>query len=191
MLKRIPFSMSLCALLLCTAAAAEVYEVDPAHSSAEFRIRHLGVSNVSGRFNDIAGTVNFDTEDPSKSSVEIEIQTASIDTAVEARDKHLRSADFFDVEKFPVMTFKSTGFKPAGDNMYEVTGDFTLLGVTRPLTVTVEHIGTGKDQEGNALVGFETTFTIKRSDFGMNTMVGSSLIGDEVKITVAVECKAD
>ncbi|MBI5095005.1 MAG: YceI family protein [Candidatus Hydrogenedentes bacterium] len=183
--------LSLAALTLTvasTAMAADTYKVDPVHSSAQFRIRHLGVSNVTGHFTEFSGEVTLDAADATKNAVQMEIKTASIDTDNEARDKHLESADFFNVEKFPAMTFKSTSFKKSGDATFDVKGDFTLLGVTKPVTVSVEQVGTGKDKDGNALVGFETTFTIKRSDYGMTKMVGASLIGDEVKITVAVEC---
>lgn len=172
--------------LATTARAADVYKIDPVHSSAEFRIRHMGVSTVLGRFNAISGTVTLDAKDDSKNAVQVEIQTKSVDTANEARDKHLRSADFFDVEKFPVMSFKSTSFKKKGDK-FDVKGDFTLHGVTKPLTVEVEQTGTGKSKEGKDLAGFEASFAIKRSDFGMDKMLGSSLIGDDVKITVSFE----
>lgn len=179
----------LLSLFSAPAARADVYVVDPVHSSAEFRVRHLGVSNTSGRFDDVSGTVVFDESDPSKCSVEMVVKTESVDTDNEARDKHLRGEDFFNVEKYPTMTFKSTSVKKKSDDTYEVTGDFTLLGVTKPITVTAELIGRGEDREGKALVGFESSFTIKRSEFGMDKMLGESLIGDDVKITVAVECK--
>jgi polyisoprenoid-binding protein YceI len=181
-------SVSVLALSVASSAmAADTYKVDPVHSSAEFRIKHMGVSTVAGRFNEIAGTVTLDAKDESKNAVQIEIQTKSVDTANEARDKHLRTADFFDVEKNPTMSFKSTSFKKKGASKYEVKGDFTLHGVTKPLTVEVEQVGTGKSKEGKDLAGFETSFTIKRSEFGMDKMLGTSLIGDDVKITVSVE----
>jgi len=170
-----------------TAYAADTYKIDPVHSSAEFRIKHLGVSTVAGRFNDIAGTVTLDAKDETKNAVQVEIKTKSVDTANEARDKHLRSADFFDSEKIPTMSFKSTSFKKKGEGKFEVTGDFSLHGVTKPLTVEVEQVGTGKNKEGKELIGFETAFTIKRSDFGMDKMLGSSMIGDDVKIAFAIE----
>ena len=170
------------------AFAADTYQVDPVHSSAEFKIRHMGVSNVTGRFTDLSGTVTLDAASDAKNAVQMEVKTASIDTSNEQRDKHLKSADFFNAEKFPTMTFKSTSFKKSDGATYEVKGDFTLLGVTKPVTAKVEQIGTGKGKDGKPLVGFETSFTIKRSDFGMNKMLGDSMIGDEVKITVAVEC---
>ena len=174
--------------ILAVSAHAQSFTIDGAHSSAEFRIRHLGVSNVSGRFNDIAGTITIDEKDETKTAVEVTIQAESIDTANEARDKHLRNADFFDVEKFPTLSFKSKTFKKTGEGKYEITGDFTMHGVTKEIKVEAEKIGDGKGRNGEALIGFETEFKINRTDYGMNT--STTLIGDEVKITVAVEAGA-
>lgn len=174
--------------ILAVSAHAQSFTIDGAHSSAEFRIRHLGVSNVSGRFNDIAGTITIDEKDETKNAVEVTIKAESIDTANEARDKHLRNADFFDVEKFPTLSFKSKTFKKTGEGKYEITGDFTMHGVTKEIKVEAEKIGDGKGRNGEALIGFETEFKINRTDYGMNT--STTLIGDEVKITVAVEAGA-
>lgn len=166
--------------------AADTYTVDPTHSAAEFKVRHLGVSSVSGRFNEFSGEVTLDGADESKNSVTFEIKTSSVDTGNEGRDKHLQNTDFFNVEKYPAMTFKSTSFKKKGENTYEVTGDFTLLGVTKPITVEVEQTGTGKNPDGKDLIGFETNFRIKRSEYGMT--YSPTMIGDEVRIAVMVEC---
>ena len=174
--------------ILAVSAHAQSFTIDGAHSSAEFRIRHLGVSNVSGRFNDIAGTITIDEKDETKNAVEVTIKAESIDTANEARDKHLRNADFFDVEKFPTLSFKSKTCKKTGEGKYEITGDFTTHGVTKEIKVEAEKIGDGKGRNGEALIGFETEFKINRTDYGMNT--STTLIGDEVKITVAVEAGA-
>lgn len=169
-----------------TGQAADTYTVDPTHSAAEFKVRHLGVSSVSGRFNEFSGEVTLDAADESKNSVTFEIKTSSVDTGNEGRDEHLQNADFFNVAKHPTMTFKSTSFKKKGENTYEVTGDFTLLGVTKPITVEVEQTGTGKNRDGKDLIGFETNFRIKRSEYGMT--YSPTMIGDEVRITVMVEC---
>lgn len=167
--------------------AGETWQVDPAHSFVMFRIKHLGAAWVYGRFNQFAGTIVHDPDDPAKSSVEVTVQTPSVDTAVEARDKHLRSPDFFGVAKHAAMSLKSTAVKPTGKGAWDVTGDLTLLGVTRRIMVPVRLVGQGKDRDGKPIVGLEVQFSIKRSDYGMTHLVGP--VGDEVHITLAVECK--
>ncbi len=170
---------------LFTTHAADVYKIDPVHSSVVFKIGHLGISNIYGRFNEIAGTVTFDKETPSKSAVDFTIPVAGIDTHVQKRDQHLKSPDFFNAKQFPVVTFKSTEVKKSGENLYQVTGDLTLHGVTKSLTVEFKKIGEGKGMENEYRAGGETQFTIKRSDFGMNFM--PQAVGDEVILMVAVE----
>jgi polyisoprenoid-binding protein YceI len=167
------------------ASTAETYKVDPVHSTVLFRIKHLNLSYVHGRFNDVAGTFSFDDEDPSAGSLDIEVPVAKIDTNNAERDKHLKSPDFFDAERFPLITFKSRSVKKVGEQTYEVGGELALHGVTKPLTVKLERIGSGKDPWGGYRTGFETTFTIKRSDFGMTNVIGP--VGDEVRLTVAIE----
>lgn len=167
------------------ADAGETYEVDPVHSMAVFRVKHLGVSYTYGRFKDISGTFVVDEQDPTKSSAEITIKTDSVTTDDEKRDQHLRSPDFFDAKQYPVMSFKSKSVKKVKDNAYEVTGDFTLHGVTKSLSVTLEHVGVGKDPWGGQRSGFEGVFTLKRSDFGMSYMLEG--IGDEVRVILGVE----
>jgi len=168
------------------AHAADTYKVNPVHSSVDFKVKHMGVSFVSGRFTQYTGVVKLDPKDDSKDSVEVEIKTTSVDTASEARDKHLRANDYFDVEKFPTMTFKSTSIKKKDASKYEVKGDFTLHGVTKPLTLEVEQYGTNKDKKGVELTGFGASFTINRTDYGMPTSAG---IADDVAITLALECE--
>ncbi len=160
------------------------YQADPVHSSNLFRIRHANIANFYGRFNDLAGTYTLNAADPTASTFEFEIKTASIDTRNQARDKHLRSAELFDAEQFPTITFKSTKVRSAGERAYEVTGDLTLHGVTKPLTTKVEltGVGTMRDQVRS---GLEATFAIDRRDFGMTAMPG--MLGDEVKIMVSIE----
>jgi polyisoprenoid-binding protein YceI len=143
------------------------------------------VAFLNGRINDSSGSVIIDESDPSKSSVQIELKTASIDTNVDKRDTHLKSADFFNVEKFPALTFKSKAVKKVDATKYDVTGDFTLLGVTKEITVPITRVGTGKDPWGGTRTGFDGTFTIKRSDYGMTFMLDG--IGDEVQISLGVE----
>jgi polyisoprenoid-binding protein YceI len=164
--------------------AADTFKIDPVHSSVVFSVTHLGVSNFYGRFNDVSGTVVLDKADPSKSSVELTIPVESVDTHYEKRDQHLKGPDFFNAKQFPVMTFKSKKVESSGDT-YNVTGDFTLHGVTKPLTLEVKKVGEGKGPEGEIRAGGETHFTIKRSDYGMNFMQGP--VGDEINIVVSLE----
>lgn len=165
--------------------AADTYAVDPVHTVALFKVKHLGVSHSYGRFNDIAGSIVYDAANPSASKVDITIQAASIDTFNQKRDAHLTGPDFFDAKQFPTLTFVSTGFKKVADQNYEVTGNFTLHGVTKPLTLTVVKVGEGKDPWNGYRIGFDATFTIKRSEFGITKMLDG--IGDEVAITFATE----
>ena len=162
--------------------AADTFKIDPVHSSVVFSVTYLG-TNFYGRFNDVKGTVVFDKADPSKSSVELTIPVESVDTHNEKRDQVLKSPDFFNAKQFPVMTFKSKQVESSGDT-YKVTGDFTLHGVTKPLTLEIKKGGEGKGVEGEIRSGGETHFTIKRSDYGMNFMQGP--VGDEINIVVSL-----
>lgn len=166
-------------------AAADVYTIDPVHSTIMFRIKHLGVSYTFARFNQISGAISLDAAKPESSSVNIEIKTESIDSGNGKRDAHLKSGDFFDVKQFPTATFASTSVKKSGDNKFTVTGDLTLHGVKKPVTVEIESVGKGKGMQGGELAGFFGAFTIKRSDFGMNFMPDA--LGEDVAVTVAVE----
>ena len=167
------------------AAATETYQVDPVHSAAVFRIKHLGITYLYGRFNDLSGTLKIDDKTPANSVVEVYAKTKSIDTFNSERDNHLRSPDFFDAKKFDIISFKSKSFTKVSIDVYEVTGDLALHGVTRPLTVKVQRTGSGKDPWGGFRIGYETTFTIKRSDFGMSFMMEG--VGDEVRIILSIE----
>jgi len=167
------------------AAAAETYKLDPAHTSVVFRIKHLGVAYVYGRFNGPTGAFVFDESSPSKNSIQMQVDAQNVDTAVHKRDNHLKSPDFFNAGEHPLITFKSTSVKKSGKDSYEITGDLTLLGKTKPITVKALQTGTGKDPWGNYRRGFETSFTISRSDFGMDFMM--KVVADDVLLTVSVE----
>lgn len=169
------------------AALAENYAVDPVHSSAVFRIQHVGAAYVYGRINGPEGTVVYDAAKPEAASFEVTLKAQNIDTSNKMRDDDLRSSNFFNAKEFPTLTFKSTSAKKVDDTHLDVTGDLTIHGVTKSVTVAMEHTGDGKNMKGTSVSGFETTFTIKRTDFGMNKMVGSAGVGDEVRITVALE----
>ncbi|MBX3388562.1 MAG: YceI family protein [Phycisphaeraceae bacterium] len=166
-------------------AADNGYKVDPVHTSAVFGVKHNGVSNFYGRFNKTGGTFNVDPADPSKSFIDITIETDSVDTANANRDKHLKSGDFFAVTEFPTMSFKSKSFKKTGDGTYDVTGDLTIRGKTTEVIVPVTDTGHGKARNGE-VAGFETRFRINRSDYGVSFMVGPGL-SDEVSILFSAE----
>lgn len=162
------------------------YAIDASHSTAAFAISHMAVSTTRGRFNDLAGTISYDAANVAKNAVKVAIKTTSVDTGNTKRDEHLRKDDFFDVAKHPDMTFTSTVWKKGATNgTYEISGEFSLHGVTKPITITATKTGSGTDPWGNERIGFETAFTIKRSDYGMTA--NSLMVGDEVKITFAAE----
>ena len=167
--------------------AAKTYQIDATHSAVIFRAKHLGVTYNYGRFNEFSGNITMDDTDVSKSKVEFEVKTASVDTANGKRDQHLRSPDFFNAKQFPVITFKSTevSAKTGQENMLEVTGDFDLHGVKKSITVDVEITGKANVPQKGELIGLETTFTIKRSEYGMN--FGMQGVSDDIRITVSIE----
>jgi polyisoprenoid-binding protein YceI len=178
-------------LFAVSAFAADNFIVDKNHSEATFQVRHL-VSRVSGKFDDFAGAISVDEANPAISSVEFTIKTPSIDTGVADRDKHLRSADFFEVEKYPEITFKSTGVKPTSrKNFYDVTGTFSMHGVTKTITLPVEFLGFVKDPRGNTRAGFTAHTVLNRKDYGIiwNRALdnGSTLLSDDVDVTVNIE----
>jgi polyisoprenoid-binding protein YceI len=175
---------ALISAFLLSANATDTFKVDPVHSFVLFAVQHLGIANTYGRFNDIAGTVVFDRGNPSKSSVELSVPVESLDTHNSIRERSLKSPDFFDAKQFPTITFKSTKVEGSGD-MLKVSGDLTIHGVTKPVTVDFKKGGEGKGVFGEMRGGGETRFTIKRSDFGMNFEQGE--IGDEVTIVLSLE----
>ncbi|HEX7252019.1 MAG TPA: YceI family protein [Thermoanaerobaculia bacterium] len=170
-------------------SAPEVYAIDTAHSEAAFQVRHL-VTKVRGRFKNFSGTIRLDRGRPDHSSVEFSIEAASIDTDVPDRDTHLRSPDFFDVEKFPRLTFTSSRIQPAGDR-YDVTGTLTMRGVSKEITLPVTFLGFSKDPWGNEKAGFELETRLNRKDYGMvwNAALdsGGLLLSDEVAVTINLE----
>jgi polyisoprenoid-binding protein YceI len=185
---RRPFRTALAVLVLAAlpALAQDTYRIDPVHSEISFKIRHL-LAKVNGRFTKFSGDIKLDTKDITKSSVGVNIDAASINTDNEARDKHLRSEAFFDVAKYPTITFKSTAVREVAKGKLEVTGDFTLHGVTRRLTFPISNAGTGPGmQPGSVVAGFvDGALTIDRNDYGIKTFPGA--LGDEVAIALNVE----
>jgi polyisoprenoid-binding protein YceI len=172
-------------------AEATTWNLDAAHLHPSFSVRHLVISNVRGEFTKSTGVVTLDEKDLTKSSVQATIEAASVDTGVGDRDKHLRSPDFFDVEKFPTITFKSTKVEKAGKDKLKVTGDLTIKGVTKPVVLAVEGpTGEIKDPWGNTRRGFSASTKINRKDFGLTwskTIEAGPVVGDEVKIELEGE----
>jgi polyisoprenoid-binding protein YceI len=168
-----------------TSAAKSDYVVDAVHSAVIFRIKHLEASYSYGRFNKFEGVVNYDPTE-GLSAIKINLDVDSVDTANAARDEHLRSPDFFNTKQFPKATFKSASVTKTGDHTYDVTGEFTLAGVTKTVTVSVEHVGNGKSMQGGDVAGFETTFNFKRSEYGITKYLPTG-IGDDVRLTVSLE----
>lgn len=177
------------ALVAVPVFAQETWTADKSHSMANFKVRHF-TANVIGQFRDFDATVMMDRENPAKSSVDFTIQSTSIDTGNENRDKHLRSGDFFDVEKFPTITFKSTSIAPKGKDSFEVTGDLTMRGVTKRVTLPVTFGGFMKTQRGEK-AGFEVETTLNRKDYGIvwNRALdeGGFMLSDDVKVTINLE----
>jgi len=184
------FTAALSALLLAGVSAfaqSSSWTIDKNHSQVNFQVRHMGVSNVRGSISGITGTVVWDDKDPTKSSVEATIDTTTVTTNNEARDKHLKSPDFFNVEKFPTMTFKSTSVTGASGKL-QVIGDLTLAGVTKSVTLDVDGPTPPiKGQGGKLVTGFSATGTLKRADFNFGSKFGSPMLSDDVKFTIDVE----
>jgi polyisoprenoid-binding protein YceI len=174
-----------------TQAARTTWKIDPVHSHIEFSVRHLMITTVKGRFGGVDGTVIIDELDRAKSSVDVRIEASTIDTREPQRDAHLRSADFFDVETFPHLTFKSTHVSNPKGGEFTVNGNLTIHGVTREVVLNVTEEGRGKDPWGGARAGFSATTKINRKDYGLNwnqtLETGGVLVGDEVKIRLELQ----
>jgi polyisoprenoid-binding protein YceI len=185
-------ALAVSATLLSTspARAAEKYEFDTSHTTVAFQVRHI-FTWMTGRFREFSGAVHVDKANPAASSVEFTIQAKSIDTNDAKRDEHLRTPDFFDVATHPTITFKSTSVKPLGGDNYEVTGNLTMRGVTKQVTLPVAFLGAGKDPWGNEKMGFEIATTLNRKDYGINWNKaldqGGVVVGDEVRVQIGVE----
>ena len=171
------------------AGASTTWQLDPAHTNVEFSVKHLMLARVKGRFTGVAGTVML--AEPTASTVEVVIDAASIDTREAKRDAHLRSADFFDVERFPTITFRSSDVRPAGAGDLRIVGDLTIRDVTREVTLEVTDEGRGTDPWGGERAGFSATAVIDRRDFGLTwnqaLETGGVLVGNEIRISLEVE----
>jgi polyisoprenoid-binding protein YceI len=177
-----------CSILAATtlsSAKADNYKIDPVHSAVLFKVGHFGVGNVYGRFDTFSGDFVFDPNDPTKDSVNLGINTDSVDSNFPDRDKHLKSPDFLNSKQFPTATFKSTSFKKVDEKNYEVSGNFTLRGITKPVTVAVQVIGGGPGPKGETRLGTESTVTLKRSDFDVKGFLPA--VTDDVQLKIALE----
>ena len=192
LLTRIGMTAGLAAALCMPAAGADAWKVDPQHTAAQFAVKHLMISTVRGEFKGVNGAVNWDTQDITKSTVDIVIDTTTVSTGEEKRDGHLKSPDFFDVAKYPTMTFKSKKVEQAGTEKLKVTGDLTIHGTTKEVVLDVDGpTAPVKDPWGNTRVAISATTRVNRQDFGVkwNQSIdgGGVVVGDEVKITIDLE----
>ena len=178
--------LALASSVLSARAATETFVFDPAHSSVAFSIRHF-LAQVPGQFAKVSGRIELDPADFTRNSVTASIDLASVATHAEKRDEHLRTADFFDVANHPTATFTSKAWKKTGDDTYDVTGDFTLHGVTKELTLAVKYLGRAPGNRGATLTGWQTSLTLKRLDFSIGKPERS--IGDEVAVVINVEAR--
>jgi polyisoprenoid-binding protein YceI len=172
-------------------ATRTTWKFDPAHTSVEFKVKHMMVTTVKGRFTEVEGTIFGELEDPALAEVDVQIEAASIDTRNEQRDAHLRSADFLDAEHFPTITFRSSRVERTGQDTFNVTGDLTIRGTTREVVLDTSVNGSGKTPYGTEVVGISAETSINRKDFGLNWNValetGGWLVGDTVKIDLEIE----
>lgn len=172
-------------LLWVLPVAAQTYQIDPIHTSLVFRVKHMNTAYVYGMFRDVKGNVIVNEANPAQSSINIEVDANSVYTANEQRDNHLRSPDFFNTRQFPTIRFASTEVRKVNATTVQVKGNLTIRGVTRPITANVVLTGRGKNPQGRDLIGFETTFTIRRSEYGIR--YGLPGLGDEVRVILSIE----
>jgi len=175
-----------------TAAISSTWNIDPAHSAAEFKVRHMMISFVKGKFSALSGVLKLDESDYTHSSVEVSIPAASVSTVDEKLDAHLKESDFFDVAQFPTLTFKSTSIRSTGDRDYVVDGDLSIRGITKPVSLSVTDVSEpAKDPWGNQRIGLSASAKVDRRDFGLvwnaALELGGVLVGEEVKITLDVQ----
>ncbi|HEX5267238.1 MAG TPA: YceI family protein [Acidimicrobiales bacterium] len=166
------------------------YQIDPAHSRLGFVARHAMVTKVRGKFNDFSGSLYLDEADPSRSTAEVTVQMGTVETGQPQRDEHLRTSDFFEVEKYPTMTFKSTKAERNGQDNYRLTGDLTIKGVSRPVTLDIEYNGLVRDPFGNDRAGFEARTVINRKDWGLTwnaaLEAGGVMVSDKITLELDI-----
>lgn len=179
------FAAVLIPIVAC--AQGSEWQIDPAHTNVAFTVRHLGISNVHGHFTKLTGTASIDDNDVTKSSVNVSIDTASIDTGVQMRDNDLRSPNYFDSQKFPNITFKSTSVSKAGEGKLNVVGDLTMHGITKQVTLNVDGPSVPVKMGPNMRRGLSATTTINRKDFGVGSAPSSAAVGEQIKIDIDAE----
>jgi len=180
------FLSSVVMLAVSGVAQVETWQIDPNHTAAQFSVRHMGISTVRGAFTKVSGSAQYDPSNPGKTSVEATIDAASVDTRVSMRDDDLRSANYFDVAKYPMITFKSKSAEPAGEGKLKLVGDLTIHGVTKEVVLPVDGPSAPvTDPRGNTHVGASASTTINRKDFGVGG--ASSMVGEDIAITIDVE----
>jgi polyisoprenoid-binding protein YceI len=175
-------------VILAASAIAEVqtWQIDPNHTAAQFSVRHMGISTVRGAFTKVGGSAQYDPSDPSRTSIEATIDAASVDTRVSMRDNDLKSPNYFDVAKFPTITFKSKEVQSAGEGKLRIAGDLTIHGVTKPVVLDVEGPSSPvSDPHGNTHVGASASTKVNRTEFGVGAT--NSMVGEEITITIDVE----
>jgi len=178
--------LSAFAMVAAAAAQAGTWQIDPNHSSAQFSVRHLGVSTVRGAFTKVTGSAKYDPANPANDSLTASIEAGSVDTRVEMRDNDLRSPNFLDVQKFPTITFQSKSVKASGDGKLQIIGDLTIHGVTKEVALDVEGPSSPiKDPWGNQRIGASASTKVNRKDFGVNGAAG--VVGDDITITIDAE----
>jgi len=180
------FLTSILFLAISAVAQVQSWQIDPNHTAAQFSVRHMGISTVRGAFTKVSGTAQYDPSNPGKSSVDVSIDADSVDTRVSMRDNDLRSPNYFDVAKYPIITFKSKSVQSAGDGKLKVVGDLTIHGVTKEVTLDVDGPSAPvTDPKGNSHVGASASTTVNRKDFGVGG--SSNMVGEDITITIDVE----
>ena len=185
MSRYIAFLTAVFFLAISAVAQVQNWQIDPNHTAAQFSVRHMGISTVRGAFTKVSGTAQYDPANPTKSSIDVTIDADSVDTRVSMRDNDLRSPNFFEVAKYPTITFKSKSVQPAGEGKLKIIGDLTIHGVTKEVTLDVDGPSASvTDPKGNSHIGASGSTKINRKDFGVGT---NPMVGDEVTITIDVE----
>ena len=188
-MRQFPFALAVlsiaCLTALPAAVRADAYQLDPVHSTTAFRIHHFGAGYVLGIIPGVTGTINYDKANPGQDSFVLSVDLSKLLTGNQQRDNDLKGPDWFDVKEFPTMDFQSTAVKQTGDDTYGLTGDLTIHGVKRTLTVPLTMTGIGRGMKGDTRIGFESEFTINRNDFGMSNLPGA--VGNDVRINVELE----
>ncbi len=186
-LLKLSLALFVMGITMAASAQTSTWKIDPVHSGVDFKLRHLGVSNVRGTFSKPTGVIRLDEKDLTHSSVEAMIQADTVNTSDDARDKHLKGAEFFDVEKYPAITFKSTSLANSGGKL-TMTGDLTMNGVTKPVTLALDGPAPAQtDGKGVTRSGFSATGTVHRPDFNFGSKYGPPMIGNDVQFTIDIE----